>query len=155
MGIFRGTIPQILQDLGVSGIEYQITVTLTPEQIRSLNTSPVDIVVPANANTIVVPGQCVFVGSVGTVAYSSAPDVQLQYSDTNFNKSLDGGSWDGSAAVVSVIGDAVGFLGTSAADLTPELGVVLQIIGGADVTDGDAACTIVLTYMSYDLTGLL
>ena len=156
MGIFRGSTPQILQDLGVAGIEYQITLTLTPEQIRSLNTLPVDIVVPANANTFLAPGQVVFVGSQGSVAYSSAPGFSLQYSDASHAIPIDSGSWDGTAGEADCTPDAlISMSFANPEDITSLLGLSLQVIGGNDVTDGDASCTIILTYMSYDLSGLL
>ena len=159
MGIFRGTTPQILQDLGVAGATYQITLTLTPEQIRSLNSLPVDLVVPANANTFLAPGEVVFVGAQGSGAYSSAPGPILQYSDTHALVSTldDAASWDGSVAAVTITAAPLveGDYSNTAQEFTSQLGLALQITSGGDVTDGDAPCTIILTFTSYDLTGLL
>jgi len=157
MGIFRGSTPQILQDLGVAGITYQVTLTLTPEQIRSLNTLPVDIAVPANANTFLAPGQCVFVGAQGSGAYSAAIRPALQYSDATVVCEIDDDTWDGSASQLAVASDPFQIFDSGSVSVwLPQVGLSLQVVSaGTDVTDGDAPCTIILTFTSYDLTGLL
>jgi len=132
-----------------------LAVTLQPAQIRTLNSVPVDLVVPATPTTFLAPGQLVFVGKQGTVAYSAAPNPIIQYAGGLKTVFTDQAAWDGSVPACSLVPDVSVAQGASGFDAIGLVGLALQLTSGADVTGGDAPLTIMLRYIPYELAGLL
>lgn len=154
---FSGTTGKIIADSGssvgsiggspVGGILKQSQVTITNAQMKSLNTTPVDVVAAPGAGFIAIPVMCWVHTSIPVTGYNTANSCSLRYTgiavDIGNAQTLASTSAEDSYKYISIQGVNFNSANTNPANTA----VTLRATG--NLTGGDAANTFstVVTYI--------
>ena len=143
--INRGEINKLKSEPAGGGAGVSVKISLTAEQLRNLNTTPLVLVGAQGPNTVITVLSCIAKLNFGTVPFDAMGYIYIDYS-TDFGYA-EGQDFDSSSSGV------INF----ELDFSHEIDVIMEnepllFIGEADSTVGDSTVDLFLTYKVIDLS---